>query len=72
MALLIHVDACDKHRITLTVRAWINAESAIMEAQPVFEREFALEMPDKINGHPIAWAYEQIKAGGLLGETEDC
>ena len=62
----------DKHVITLTVRAWLSEDSARMDGEPIYESQFQCEMPEKLEGNPIAWAYEQIKRSGWLGETVDC
>lgn len=42
----------------------INIEAARMDGAPVFESRFPCEMPERLEGNPIAWAYEQIKRAG--------
>lgn len=61
----------DKETVTLSLRTWLNEASARVDGEPLCDREYVFGMPAQLNVNPVAWAYEQLKASGQLGETKD-
>lgn len=61
----------DKSAVRLHLSVCVNAESALMDGEPIATEDFVFEIPQRLDVNPVAWAYETLKASGQLGETKD-